>query len=91
VKERRTSAAAEPCTYCCRSSCLLDALTDAQRRQAILNYQVNDLILGPGQAWKQIAPEGLKGLKDVAFLASARGAFISGADYIIDGGTMPTT
>jgi len=27
----------------------------------------------------------------VAFLASARGAFISGADYIIDGGTMPTT
>jgi NAD(P)-dependent dehydrogenase (short-subunit alcohol dehydrogenase family) len=27
----------------------------------------------------------------VAFLASDRGAFISGADYIIDGGTMPTT
>jgi NAD(P)-dependent dehydrogenase (short-subunit alcohol dehydrogenase family) len=27
----------------------------------------------------------------VVFLASARGAFISGADYIIDGGTMPTT
>jgi NAD(P)-dependent dehydrogenase (short-subunit alcohol dehydrogenase family) len=27
----------------------------------------------------------------VAFLASERGAFISGADYIIDGGTMPTT
>jgi NAD(P)-dependent dehydrogenase (short-subunit alcohol dehydrogenase family) len=26
-----------------------------------------------------------------AFLASDRGAFISGADYIIDGGTMPTT
>jgi NAD(P)-dependent dehydrogenase (short-subunit alcohol dehydrogenase family) len=26
----------------------------------------------------------------VAFLASDRGAFISGADYIIDGGTMPT-
>jgi NAD(P)-dependent dehydrogenase (short-subunit alcohol dehydrogenase family) len=27
----------------------------------------------------------------VAFLTSDRGAFISGADYIIDGGTMPTT
>jgi NAD(P)-dependent dehydrogenase (short-subunit alcohol dehydrogenase family) len=27
----------------------------------------------------------------VAFLASDRGAFITGADYIIDGGTMPTT
>jgi NAD(P)-dependent dehydrogenase (short-subunit alcohol dehydrogenase family) len=27
----------------------------------------------------------------VAFLASDRGAVISGADYIIDSGTMPTT
>jgi NAD(P)-dependent dehydrogenase (short-subunit alcohol dehydrogenase family) len=27
----------------------------------------------------------------VAFLASDRSAFVSGADYIIDGGTMPTT
>ena len=27
----------------------------------------------------------------VAFLASDRGAFISGSDYIIDGGTIPTT
>jgi NAD(P)-dependent dehydrogenase (short-subunit alcohol dehydrogenase family) len=27
----------------------------------------------------------------VAFVASDRGAFISGADYILDGGTMPTT
>ncbi len=39
---------------------LLAALTDAQRKQAILDYQVNDLVLGPGQAGKQIAPEGLK-------------------------------
>src|SRR5581483_10987899 len=38
---------------------LLDDLTDAQKQQAILNYQVNDLVLGPGQAGKQIAPEGL--------------------------------
>ena len=27
----------------------------------------------------------------VAFLASDRGAFITRADYIIDGGTIPTT
>ena len=26
----------------------------------------------------------------VAFLSSDRGAFVSGADYIIDGGTIPT-
>ncbi len=39
---------------------LLDALTDAQRKQAILNYQIEDLVMGPGQAGKQIAPEGLK-------------------------------
>ena len=39
---------------------LLDALNQSQRKQAILNYQVGDLVLGPGQAGKQIAPEGLK-------------------------------
>jgi hypothetical protein len=27
----------------------------------------------------------------VAFMASDRGAFISGVDYVIDGGTIPTT
>lgn len=32
-----------------------------------------------------------EGAELVAFLASDRGAFISGADYIIDGGTIPTT
>jgi Protein of unknown function (DUF3500) len=40
---------------------LLDSLTENQKKQAILNYQVNDLVLGPGQAGKQIQPEGLKG------------------------------
>ncbi|MGI4756484.1 MAG: DUF3500 domain-containing protein [Janthinobacterium lividum] len=40
---------------------LLDALTDKQKKQAILNYEVRDLVLGPGMAGKQIQPEGLKG------------------------------
>jgi hypothetical protein len=39
---------------------LLDALTDAPKKQSIRNYQINDLVLGPGQAGKQIAPEGLE-------------------------------
>jgi hypothetical protein len=39
---------------------LLSALDDSQRKQAILNYRVNDLVLGPGQAGVTIQPEGLK-------------------------------
>lgn len=39
---------------------LLDSLTEKQKKQAILNYEVRDLVLGPGQAGKQIQPEGLK-------------------------------
>lgn len=39
---------------------LLQTLNDAQRKQAVLNYQVADLVLGPGQDGKKIAPEGLK-------------------------------
>ncbi len=39
---------------------LLKALDDAQRKQAILNYRVGDLVLGPGQDGKTIQPEGLK-------------------------------
>jgi hypothetical protein len=39
---------------------LLRFLDDRQRQQAVLNYQVPDLILGPGQDGKTIAPEGLK-------------------------------
>ena len=39
---------------------LLNALNETQRKQAILNYHVNDLVLGPGQAGVTIQPEGLK-------------------------------
>ena len=38
---------------------LLNALEETQRKQAILNYQVADLVLGPGQDDKTIQPEGL--------------------------------
>ena len=39
---------------------LLQTLDDNQRKQAVLGYQVADLVLGPGQDGKKIAPEGLK-------------------------------
>lgn len=39
---------------------LLNALDETQRKQAILNYGVGDLVLGPGQDGKTILPEGLK-------------------------------
>ena len=39
---------------------LLGALDESQRKQAILNYRVADLVLGPGQDGKKIQPEGLK-------------------------------
>ncbi len=39
---------------------LLDSLDDAQRKQAILNYEVGDLVLGPGHDGETIVPEGLK-------------------------------
>jgi hypothetical protein len=39
---------------------LLNALDDSQRKQAILNYRVADLVLGPGRDGKTIQPEGLK-------------------------------
>ena len=38
---------------------LVNALDAAQRRQAILNYQVSDLVLGPGQGGRVIQPEGI--------------------------------
>jgi hypothetical protein len=39
---------------------LLNALTPAQRSQAVLPYRVPNLVLGPGQDGKTIQPEGLK-------------------------------
>ena len=39
---------------------LLNALDDGQKKQAILNYRVADLVLGPGKDGKTIQPEGLK-------------------------------
>jgi hypothetical protein len=43
-----------------KASALLQTLDANQRQQAILNYRVADLVLGPGQDGKKIAPEGLK-------------------------------
>jgi hypothetical protein len=39
---------------------LLQSLDVKQRSQALLNYKVADLVLGPGQDGKRISPEGLK-------------------------------
>jgi Protein of unknown function (DUF3500) len=43
-----------------KASALLQSLDASQRRRAILNYRVADLVLGPGQDAKKIAPEGLE-------------------------------
>ena len=39
---------------------LLNVLDENQKKQAVLNYRVADLVLGPGQDGKTIQPEGLK-------------------------------
>jgi hypothetical protein len=39
---------------------LLNTLDAGQRKQAILNYRVGDLVLGPGHDGETIVPEGLK-------------------------------
>lgn len=39
---------------------LLQSLNAEQRSKAVLNYRVGDLVLGPGQDGKKIAPEGVK-------------------------------
>ncbi len=38
---------------------LINALDPAQRKQAVLGYQVTDLVLGAGQDGKKIQPEGI--------------------------------
>jgi hypothetical protein len=43
-----------------KSFALINSLDAAQRKQAILNYQVGDLVLGPGEDGKTIQPEGIK-------------------------------
>lgn len=39
---------------------LLDALDPQQRAKAVLDYEVKDLVLGPGHAGETLPPEGLK-------------------------------
>ena len=43
-----------------KSFALINSLNTAQQKQAILNYQVGDLVLGPGEDGKTIQPEGIK-------------------------------
>ena len=40
---------------------LLSSLDQSQRKQAILGFQVRDLVLGPGRDGQMIQPEGIKG------------------------------
>lgn len=41
---------------------LLSSLDEAQRQQAILGFEIRDLVLGPGRDGQTIQPEGIKGL-----------------------------
>jgi Protein of unknown function (DUF3500) len=40
---------------------LITSLDESQRKQAILGFQVRDLVLGPGRDGQTIQPEGIKG------------------------------
>jgi len=40
---------------------LLSSLDETQRKQAILGFEMHDLVLGPGRDGKMIQPEGIKG------------------------------
>jgi hypothetical protein len=40
---------------------LINSLDEAQRKQAILGFQMRDLVLGPGRDGQTIRPEGIKG------------------------------
>jgi hypothetical protein len=39
---------------------LLNSLDEGEKKQAVLSYELADLVLGPGQDGKKIQPEGLK-------------------------------
>ncbi len=43
-----------------KANALVNSLDETQRKQAILNYKVADLVLGPGKDGKTIQPEGIK-------------------------------
>jgi len=43
-----------------KAAALLNALDDNEKKQAILDFRLADLVLGPGQDGKTIQPEGLK-------------------------------
>jgi Protein of unknown function (DUF3500) len=59
---------------------LLNSLDEAQRKQAILGFQMHDLVLGPGRDGQTIQPEGIKGAaltkKQHAMLADLAGEWI---------------
>jgi hypothetical protein len=40
---------------------LMSSLDEAQRKQAILGFEMHDLVLGPGRDGQMIQPEGIKG------------------------------
>ena len=40
---------------------LLSSLDEAQRKKAVLGFQMHDLVLGPGRDGQTIQPEGIKG------------------------------
>jgi hypothetical protein len=40
---------------------LINSLDEAQRKQAVLGFQMHDLVLGPGRDGQMIQPEGIKG------------------------------
>ena len=40
---------------------LVSSLDEAQRKQAVLGFQIRDLVLGPGRDGQMIQPEGIKG------------------------------
>jgi hypothetical protein len=40
---------------------LVNSLDEGQRKQAILGFQMHDLVLGPGRDGQMIQPEGIKG------------------------------